>query len=64
MNKLNGLLKYFLLLPFCDGASNAKSVVFKLGSAVLLESRKQLSGTAKHIPKKSKRRFWKKKHFV
>jgi len=51
MNKLNGLLKYFLLL-FCDGASNAKSVVFKLGSAVLLGSVKQFSGIAKHIPKK------------
>jgi len=51
MNKLNGLLKYFLPLPFYDRASNAKSVVLKLGSAVLLGSAKQFYGTAKHIPK-------------
>jgi len=53
MNKLNGLLKYFLLLPFCDGASSAKSVVLKLRSAVLLGSAKQFSGTVKHISKKN-----------
>jgi len=29
----------------------AKPVVLKLGSAVLLGSAKQFSGTAKHIPK-------------
>jgi len=65
MNKLNGLLKYFLLLPFGNRASNATSVVLRLGSTGLMGSAKQFSGTAKHIPKKkSKRRSWRKKNFV
>jgi len=42
-----------MLLPFCDGASNAKSVVLKLGSAVLLRSAKQFLGSRRTFQKKN-----------